>query len=84
MHRYKTAWYSIRPPVSTRDFQAVKLEAPRGAWGERSEPGGCGATGATGTTGATGATGAGAKGRKLVSRSHPLPLPVGEGLVRFL
>ena len=23
MHRYKTAWYSIRPPVSTRDFGDV-------------------------------------------------------------
>ena len=39
MHRYKTAWYSLRPPVSTRDFQAVKLEASKGAWGERSELG---------------------------------------------
>ena len=23
MHRYKTAWYRIRPPVSTRDFGDV-------------------------------------------------------------
>ena len=23
MHRYKTAWYSIRPPVSTHDFVDV-------------------------------------------------------------
>ena len=36
MHRYKTAWYSIRPPVSTRDFQAVKLE---GGWGVSGVPG---------------------------------------------
>ena len=30
MHRYKTAWYSIRPPVSTRDFQAVTLKGGLG------------------------------------------------------
>ena len=32
MHRYKMAWYSIRPPVSTRDFD-VSLEAPKEVWG---------------------------------------------------
>ena len=39
MHRYKTAWYSIRPPVSTRDFQAVKLEAPKGGLGRAQRAG---------------------------------------------
>ena len=39
MHRYKTAWYSIRPPVSTRDFQAVKLEASKGGLGRAQRAG---------------------------------------------
>ena len=33
MHRYKTAWYSIRPPVSTHDFQAVKFGGSKGGPG---------------------------------------------------
>ena len=46
MHRYKTAWYSIRPPVSTRDFQAVKLEASKGGLGRAQRAGAvAGATG---------------------------------------
>ena len=47
MHRYKTAWYSIRPPVSTRDFQAVKLEAPRGPGASAASWGGSGCHGAS-------------------------------------
>ena len=31
--RYKTAWYSIRPPVSTHDFQAVKFGGSKGGPG---------------------------------------------------
>ena len=33
MHRYKTAWYSIRPLVSTHDFQAVKFGGSKGGPG---------------------------------------------------
>ena len=43
MHRYKTEWYSIRLPVSTRDFDVSSCvmfwRLQKGAWGERSELG---------------------------------------------
>ena len=46
MHRYKTAWYSIRPPVSTRDFGDVsscevggRPGASIASWGGSGVPG---------------------------------------------
>ena len=38
MHSYKTAWYSIRPLVSTHDFGDV-LEAPKGGLGRAQQAG---------------------------------------------